>query len=117
MGWKISRYASSLISLLRDTNEGDSTAAGNRLENARDAMLDLLSEVLEGQVVKPAVWGQVLYARDLESLWYQRSEVMSLLSKHMGETTARERVAALSPLFKEVQLGRKTSAPKRPSKA
>lgn len=114
MGWKISRFTSSLISLLRDTSEEDAAAADNRLENARDAMLDMLSEVLTDQVVRPAVWGRVLYARDIESLWYHRSDVMAILSAQLGETTARTRVAALAPLFKEMQLGRKTPAPKRP---
>ncbi|MDE2418203.1 MAG: hypothetical protein KGN32_10390 [Burkholderiales bacterium] len=114
MGWKISRFTSSLISLLRDTREEDAAAADNRLENARDAMLDLLSEVMDGQVVRPAVWGKVLYARDIESLWYHRSDVMAILSVHLGETTARARVTALTPLFKEMQLGRKPPAAKRP---
>jgi hypothetical protein len=114
MGWKISRFTSSLISLLRDTSEEDAAAADNRLENARDAMLDMLSEVLEDQVVRPAVWGRVLYARDIESLWYHRSDFMAILSAHLGESTARARVAALAPLFKEMQLGRKPPAPKRP---
>lgn len=114
MGWKISRFTTSLISLLRDTSEDDAAAADNRLENARDAMLDMLSEVLDGQVVRPAVWGRVLYARDIETLWYHRSDVMAVLSTHLGETTARARVAALAPMFKEMQLGRKTPAPKRP---
>ena len=114
MGWKISRFATSLISLLRDTSEEDAAAADHRLENARDAMLDLLSDVLEDQVVRPAVWGRVLYARDIESLWYHRSDVMAILSVRLGESTARARIAALTPLFKDMQLGRKSPAPKRP---
>ncbi|HOF51787.1 MAG TPA: hypothetical protein PLL83_02405 [Rhodoferax sp.] len=113
MGWKISRFASSLVSLLRESGTDPAVAADIRLENARDAMLDLLQESLDGKVVRPAVWGKVLYARDIESLWYHRSDVMALLSVHLGENEARRRVTALTPLFKEMQLGRKPGTPDR----
>jgi hypothetical protein len=38
---------------------------------------------------------------------------MALLSVHLGENEARRRVTALTPLFKEMQLGRKPGTPDR----
>jgi hypothetical protein len=39
---------------------------------------------------------------------------MALLSTHLGETEARRRVSALTPLFKEMNLGRKPAGESTP---
>lgn len=45
---------------------------------------------------------RIRYAANIESLWYARSELMHLIAREHGEAIARERVEALSELFRGV---------------
>lgn len=45
------------------------------------------------------IWGRVLYAADIQALWYLRSDLMTLLSHPLGETEARTRLAGVTALF------------------
>jgi hypothetical protein len=45
---------------------------------------------------------RIRYAVSVESLWFTRGELMAQLAKIDGELAARERVDALSDLFKEL---------------
>lgn len=96
----INRITTSLMALLRESE--DPSAVEDRLEDIREAMLDRMAAVLEGQVVRPAVWAKVLHAIDVQSLWYQRSAVMHLLSSHMGEAAARAELHHITQLFRGV---------------
>jgi hypothetical protein len=96
----INRFTSSLMGLLRESE--DPSVLEDRLEDIREAMLDRMAVVLEGQVVRPAVWAKVLHAIDVQGLWYQRSAVMHLLSDHMGEAAARAELHAITELFRGV---------------
>jgi len=98
MSWKISRFTTSLMGLLRESGQDNSLDA--RMEDIREAMLDCLSLVLKDQVVRPAVWAKILHATDIEALWYARSGLMAVLSAHLGETPAREQVQQLTELFR-----------------
>lgn len=97
MSWKFSHFASSLIGLLR---EPDATVATeNRIEEIRDEMLESIFGALPDEAQRPPVLSKVLYARDAQSLWYQRSDLMSLLSEHHGESWAREKIDRITQRF------------------
>lgn len=98
MSWKISRFTTSLMGLLRES--GQDAAHDTRMEDIREAMLECLSLVLKEQVVRPAVWAKILHATDIEALWYQRSGMMAVLSAHLGETSAREQVQRITEMFR-----------------
>jgi hypothetical protein len=85
--------------------------AQSRLEDIREAMLETMSEALEGRVIRPAVWGQVLYAKDIQMLWYQRSDLMAFLSDHYGETMAHQKMAEITREFRDLIPSARRAAP------
>lgn len=98
MRLKIAKISSSLMSLLRESEA--SAAPDVQLECIREDMLELMSPFVEHQVSRPAVWGAVLYANDVQALWYQRTAVMHLLSEHIGEHAAREKLDTVTRMFR-----------------
>lgn len=97
MSWKFSQFTSTLAGLFRESDA--QVTAENRMEEIRDEMLQSIFSVLEEKAARPPVLAKVLYARDVESLWYQRSDLMSLLSEHQGETRAREKIDGITRRF------------------
>ena len=73
--------------------------ADDRIDEAREALLALLHGSDKGEALS-AVVRKLTWAPDAQSLWYLRSEVMSLLSGELGETEAVHRVKSVSPKFK-----------------
>lgn len=69
------------------------------LERVRLAMHTALAEQLghDGQELTQ----QVRFARDLESLWYLRPEIMNAIAARCGEATARACLNRLTLLFKD----------------
>lgn len=80
---------------------GDAAAnqsAESRINEIRQAMLDCLAGVGDShQVTK--LCGRVLYAQDIQSLWYLRADVMMLLAGPLGETAAKDRVSTITKMF------------------
>lgn len=97
MSWKFSQFTSTLAGLFRESDA--QVTAENRMEEIRDEMLQSIFSVLEEKAARPPVLAKVLYARDVESLWYQRSDLMSLLSEHQGETRARQKIDGITQRF------------------
>lgn len=96
MSWKKSGFASSLLSLFGETASDD--VHGRRIEAIRQAMLDCLVGV--GQQAELArVAGRVLWTKDIQSLWYLRSDVMTVLSGCIGESAARARIQKVTDMF------------------
>lgn len=96
MSWKKSGFASSLLSLFGESASDD--VHGRRMEAIRQAMLDCLVGV--GQQEELArVAGRVLWTRDIQSLWYLRSDVMTVLCRYIGECAARERIQTVTDMF------------------
>jgi hypothetical protein len=71
-----------------------------QLETIRRKMLALA--VLTHGERSEALARRIRYAASVESLWYARGELMGQLAKVDGEAAAREKVDALSALFKEL---------------
>lgn len=86
------------MGLLRES--GQDASLDTRTEDIREAMLECLSKVLKDQVVRPSVWSRILHASDIDALWHQRSDVMTVLSAHLGETAARTQVQHITELFR-----------------
>ena len=70
----------------------------SRIKHIRQAMLDSLCGLGESHQ-HARVWARVLYAPDLQALWYLRSDVMTLLSHLLGESVAHARLANITFLF------------------
>jgi len=71
-----------------------------RLAGIRAAMLDALME-LEGEHGS-GIWSKIGSASEVQALWYLRSEVMALLAAHSGERLAREKLDAITEMFRGV---------------
>lgn len=70
----------------------------SRIKNIRQAMLDCLAGLSESHETT-RVWARVLYAADIQALWYLRSEVMTLLAGLLGEAVAHSQVANITNMF------------------
>ena len=98
MSWKISRFSSSLLGLLRDVEV--ETQAPSQTELIRARMMECMADYLDRQCTQRPVWRKVMYAPDIQSLWYLRSEVMHLLCDYCGETLATHKLQTITELFR-----------------
>lgn len=76
-------------------------------------MLDCMSAALNRQLLRPPLWGKVLYAADIQALWYLRSDLMILLAGQWGESDAREKLAAITEMFRGLVPAGQISRPGR----
>lgn len=97
MGWRMSRFSSSLMGLLRETEVNPQ--APSQTELIRKRMMECMAEHLDRQCQQRPVWRQVMVAPDIQSLWYLRIEIMHLLCDQCGETVATEKMQTLTDLF------------------
>lgn len=68
-----------------------------RTEDIRSSMLDSLQQ---GDTTRiPNLQGRIENARDIQALWFMRSDWMSALSAVQGETAARDHLLALNARF------------------
>ena len=63
----------------------------------QESMLDALGQV--GMKAFPAVSRRIMYAPDLQALWYVRGDLMAALSALHGEVQARETIQDISDRF------------------
>ena len=110
MSWKKSKFASSLMSIFGDSTPDVSRQS--RLSGIRQAMLDCLAGVEESPD-REHVWSRVLYASDVQSLWYLRGDVMSLLAGLIGESAAMVQISAITHMFKGLLPSAQKSRPNR----
>jgi hypothetical protein len=96
MSWSLSKYSSSLMSRLRRSRPkpGDK----ERIMAIRQAMLDELTEVNERHKLT-RVYVRIVFAPDIQALWYLRCDMMTLLAKQVGESVAAKRVANTTAMF------------------
>lgn len=96
MSWKRSKFATSFLSLF--VEPAPTRPSATRIQEVRQAMLDCFQGVPPGPD-QARTWGRVLYAPDIQALWYLRSDMMTLLSHPLGEHEARARIAVVTALF------------------
>ena len=96
MSWKKSKFASSLMSLFGETVPAKNSES--RIKDIRQAMLDTLVGLGESHQLA-RIWARVLYAPDIQALWYLRADVMTLLAGLLGESAAHSRIAAITIMF------------------
>jgi hypothetical protein len=96
MSWSLSKYSSSLMSRLRRSRPkpGDK----ERILEIRQAMLDNLTEVSESHKLT-RVYVRIVFAPDIQALWYLRCDMMTLLALRVGESVAAKRIEATTALF------------------
>lgn len=70
----------------------------SRVKDIRQAMLDCLAGLDESHHLA-RVWARVLYAPDIQALWYLRSEVMTLLARLLGEAAAHSQLSTITTMF------------------
>lgn len=84
----------------------------SRVKDVRQAMLDCLSGLGESHQVA-RVWARVLYAPDIQALWYLRSDIMTLLASLLGESTAHACLLTITPMFNGLLPAAQKSRPNR----
>jgi hypothetical protein len=97
---KMNRLASQFISSMQgllglSLPEEGRTAF--RIEDIRQAMLDSLGD--EGCASYPHIERRVLFAPDLQGLWYLRSDIMVAISSLQGEVVASQRIRQITGMF------------------
>jgi hypothetical protein len=97
IAWHSTAIKKSLYSMLGvDVGRADAGRT-QRLELVRSTMLACL-EHLDGKDV-PALHGRMAYAKDVQALWYLRSDLMGVLANRRGEAAAWAQLRDLTPLF------------------
>ncbi|MCA3237918.1 MAG: hypothetical protein ACK5RC_12930 [Curvibacter sp.] len=91
-----SQFISSMQGLMNRTPAEDVQLAIS-IEDIRQAMLDFLGD--EGCSSFPQVERRVLFAPDLQGLWYLRADIMVALSSLQGERIASQKLRHLTHMF------------------
>jgi hypothetical protein len=91
-----SQFISSMQGLLGRpiTDEAHVTV---RIEDIRQAMLDCLGD--EGCTSYPHIERRVLFAPDLQGLWYLRADIMVAISSLQGESVANQKIRLITGMF------------------
>jgi hypothetical protein len=83
------------------TDQSTVVTHGDRIESIREEMLRALSKAgVCHHLVYSRTWAAVMDAVEVDALWYLRSDLLALLSKHHGETTARMQLADITEMFR-----------------
>ena len=75
----------------------DESLSGFCIEDIRQAMLDSLGD--EGCISYPHIERRVLFAPDLQGLWYLRADMMAALSSLQGERAASQKIRLITHMF------------------
>jgi hypothetical protein len=113
MSSKRSKFASSLICLFVELRLELSSA--RRIKAIRQVMLDSLFALGESRQAAQVI-GKVLLASDIQTLWYLRSDVMTLLCSRLGESAAQTQISIVTAMFKGLLPAAQKSRPNRLSR-
>nr|WP_315242770.1 hypothetical protein [uncultured Albidiferax sp.] len=97
MAWDSNSIKNSFYSILGvDTGRADAGRV-QQLEQVRSAMLACLDHVdgFDGPILRR----RVAYAKDVQTLWFLRADLMGVLASRAGESTARAQMDQIAPLF------------------
>lgn len=84
----------------------------SRIKDIRQAMLDCLAGLGESHELA-RVWARVLYAADIQALWYLRTEVMTLRASLLGESNAHAHLSHITGMFNGLLPAAQRSRPNR----
>jgi hypothetical protein len=70
-----------------------------RCAELRSAMLDLVFETVNAEAPYTAIFLKLHQAREVQTLWYLRSDLMMFLSEHVGEAEAMRKLQPVTALF------------------
>lgn len=94
MRWIKPTLRNSISALL---SPGSRASSPESLEPLRAEMLKVLGE--EGGRIDPQLLHRLQYASSIETLWFARAEMMTVLCALHGEAAALDSVQRLAPLF------------------
>ena len=109
MRWLKPNLRSSIYGLLGNPVPPSDSRLESSIEDVRETMLDLLGPA--GLKRFPTVVRRIRYAADIQSLWYLRGDLMAALAAMEGERAAREKIGAVSDMFKGLLPGGLQSRP------
>lgn len=98
MAWDTAFLKNSLYSFLGVDILRVDEGRGQQLDQLRAAMLASLDEVDVNQAA--ALQRRMAYAKDVQTLWYLRADLMGVLASHGGETSARAKLDRITLQFK-----------------
>ncbi len=91
-----SQFISSMQGLLGRPLSEDANATV-RIEDIRQVMLDSIGD--EGCASYPHIERRVLFAPDLQGLWYLRADIMVVISSMQGERVANQKIRLITGMF------------------
>ena len=98
MRWKISQFAIGMRNAFKEIDVLG--GAHNGLENIRNGMLDCMRHVAATQAPQGSLWRAISNAKDAQTLWYLRSDLMSFLCAQKGEPYAKAQLEAITKSFR-----------------
>lgn len=87
-------------------------SAESRIKLIRQAMLDSLEDLGESSHMS-RVQARVLYATDIQALWYLRGDLMNLLADVNGESAAKAHLVQITSMFNGLLPAAQKSRPSR----
>ena len=106
----IANLRTSLMGLLSEATP--EVSPKNRIAAIRQAMLDQLADLPSSSQVSK-MRARLPYAPDLQTLWYLRADMMTLLAAALGESVATQRMTAITTLFDGLLPAAQKSRPNR----
>ena len=97
MRWMSTNYIVSSMRGLLSSASSDEPTSTFRIEDIRQAMLDGLGD--EGCTSFSGLERRVLFAADLQGLWYLRSDIMAAISSIQGESVASQKLRHITHMF------------------
>lgn len=78
----------------------DLLGSADRLEEIRSNMLDCMRSVSPHKAEQGSLWQAINTAKDSQTLWYLRSDLMSFLCAQKGEPYAKAQLEAITKSFR-----------------
>lgn len=97
MRWMSTSFIISSMQGLLGGPSSEGARALCRIEDIRQAMVDSLGD--DGCMSFPQIERRVLFAEDLQGLWYLRSDIMAAISSLQGESAASQKIRQITTMF------------------
>lgn len=94
----VSKLSSSLMGLL--DQELPPAEQEARMDEIREAMQASLASHLQQDMRNTPLWVRLEFASSIQSLWYLRMELMTLLCVHCDETVAHAELRRITEMFR-----------------